>query len=245
MCSFKIAAIKVLRKSKEPLHYDEITKRAIEQDLIVTSGATPDATMNSRITSDIKHEKDKSAFIRIKPGIFQLNPKYSKEEQKQKEKQEIIEIEEKEIETKHSRFIGKAGEHLVVSKLLFQEFNANVMSVDEGIDIVATRKDRLYNIQVKTANEKYEKYVDDINISSYQKHNSSNTFYIFVLRGKEENFLILPYVEVQKNIDQKNIRVIDHGKRYRVNFTLRDGNIYLGNLKNDATYFKNNWGLII
>ncbi len=57
MCSFKIAAIKVLRKSKEPLHYDEITKRAIEQDLIVTSGATPDATMNSRITSVLSTKK--------------------------------------------------------------------------------------------------------------------------------------------------------------------------------------------
>ncbi len=245
MASFKIAAIKVLRKSKESLHYNEITKQAIDQNLIVTSGATPDATMNAQITLDIKHKKDKSAFIRIKPGIFQLNPKYSQEEQKQEEKQEIIEIEEKEIETKRSQFIGKAGEHLVVSKLLFQEFNANIMSVDDGIDIVATRKDRLYNIQVKTANEKYGKYVADININSYQKYNSSNTFYIFVLRGKEENFLILPYVEVQKSIDQKNILVVDHGKRYRVNFTLRDGKIYLGNLKNDATYFKNNWDLII
>lgn len=118
------------------------------------------------------------------------------------------------------------------------------MSVDEGIDIVSTKNDRLYNIQVKTANEKYGKYVSDMNINSYQKHNSSNTFYIFVLRGNEENFLILPYVEVQKNIDQKNILVVDHGKRYRANITLRDGKLYLGNLKNDVTYFKNNWNLI-
>lgn len=165
-------------------------------------------------------------------------------EQKQEEKQELVETEDKEIETKSSQYIGKAGEHLVVSKLLFQGYNANIMSVDEGIDIVSTKNDRLYNIQVKTANEKYGKYVSDMNINSYQKHNSSNTFYIFVLRGNEENFLILPYVEVQKNIDQKNILVVDHGKRYRANITLRDGKLYLGNLKNDVTYFKNNWNLI-
>ena len=244
MVSFKLAAIKILRKSKEPLHYMEITKQTIEQNLIETSGSTPENTMNAQITSDIKFKKEKSAFIRVKPGIFKVNPKYTIEKQKQEEKQEILEIEEKEIETKSTQYIGKAGEHLVVSELLFKGFNANIMSVDEGIDIVATRNDKLYNIQVKTANEKYGKYVSDMNINSYQKHNSSNTFYIFVLRGEETNFLILPYVEVQKNIDQKNILVVDHGKRYRANITLRDKKIFLGNLKNDTTYFNNNWNLI-
>lgn len=242
--SFKIAAIKILRKSETPLHYQEITKKAIEENLIETSGATPEATMNAIISVDIKHKKENSAFTRVKPGIFVLNPNYTFEEQKNEEKLELAEAEEQESETKVSQFIGKAGEHLVVSKLLFQGYNANVMSVDEGIDIVATKNDRIYNVQVKTANEKYGKYVADMNISSYQKHHSSNTYYIFVLRGKEENFLILPYVETQKNIDQKNILVVGHGKRYRVNITLKDNKFYLGNLKNDATYFLNNWNLI-
>ncbi len=241
MTSFKMAAIKVLRKSKEPLHYQEITKMAIDQNLIETSGATPEATMNAQIAVDIKYKKDRSAFIKTRPGIFKLNPKYTHEEQMQEEKTEILDAGEREAETKHSQFIGKAGEHLVVSKLLFQEFNANIMSVDEGIDVVATKGDRVYNIQVKTANEKHGKYITDISISSYQKHNNSNTFYIFVLRGKEEKFMILPFNEIQKNIDQKNILVVNRGKRYRVNFRLKGGKIYIGNLDNDATYFENNW----
>ena len=244
MASFKLAAINVLRKSKKPLHYRDITKLAIEQSLIETSGLTPENTMNAQITSDIKFKKGKSAFIRSQIGIFKINPKYTLEEQKQEEKLEILENEEKEIETKSSQYIGKAGEHLVVSELLFKGFNANIMSVDEGIDIVATKNDKLYNIQVKTSNEKYGKYVSDMNTNSYQKYNSSNTFYIFVLRGEDVNFLILPYVEVQKNIDQNNILVIGHGKRYRANITLRDGKIYLGNLKNNVTYYHNRWNLI-
>lgn len=242
--SFKLAAIKILRKSKTSLHYQEITKRAIEQNLIETSGATPDYTMNAQITTDIKFKKEKSAFIRMKPGIFALNPNYTPEEEKKEENLELAEAEEQETETKRSQFIGRAGEHLVISKLLFQEYNANLTSVDDGIDVVATKNDRIYNIQVKTANEKYGKYVAGMNIISYQKHNVSNTFYILVLRGKNENFLILPYVEMQKNIDQKNILVVNHGKKYRVNVTRKDDKFYLGNLKNDATYFLNNWNLI-
>jgi hypothetical protein len=40
--SFKLAAIRVLQDAKAPLHIDEITKRALENSLIETSGATPD-----------------------------------------------------------------------------------------------------------------------------------------------------------------------------------------------------------
>lgn len=244
MVSFKLAAINVLRKSKESLHYQEITKQAIEQNLIETSGLTPDATMNAQITRDIKLKKEKSAFIRVKPGIFKINPNYTDKTQREEEKQEILQIEEKEIETKSTQYIGKGGEYRVISELLFRGFNANVMSVDHGIDIVATKNDKLYNIQVKTANEKYGKYVSDININSYHRHNLSNTFYIFVLRGKNTNFLILPYVEAQKNIDQKNILIVDKSKRYRSNIILRDERIFLGKLSNDVTYYNNNWDLI-
>lgn len=49
MPSFKLAAIKVLRELKKPLHYKDITKRALEQNLIETSGSIPEATMNAQI----------------------------------------------------------------------------------------------------------------------------------------------------------------------------------------------------
>lgn len=88
MVSFRLAAIKVLRESEEPLHYEEITKRALEQGLIETSGATPEATMNAQIAINIKHKKENSAFIRTKPGYFYLNPKYAEEEEKEEERDE-------------------------------------------------------------------------------------------------------------------------------------------------------------
>lgn len=38
-----------------------------------------------------------------------------------------------------TQYTGRVGEHRVVSELLFRGYNASIMSVDEGLDIVATR----------------------------------------------------------------------------------------------------------
>ena len=134
---------------------------------------------------------------------------------------------------------------MVVSELLFRGYNASIMDGDEGLDIVATKGERLYNIQVKTSNEnKFNNYVFGLRVTSFEKHNRNNTFYVFVLKGGETRFLILPYFEIQKNIDQQNIRVIDKGQRYRVNMSIRDDKLYLGNRDNEMSYFINNWNLI-
>ena len=113
MVSFKLAAIKILKESKEPLHYEEITRRALENNLIETSGATPESTMNAQIASDIKHKNLNSAFIRTKPGCFSLNPNFTEKEEKEEEADEIIKEEELK-ENISTQYIGKAGEYLVV-----------------------------------------------------------------------------------------------------------------------------------
>lgn len=243
MASFKLAATRVLREAKQPLHYEEITRRAIEQNLVETTGATPEATMNAQLSVDIKIKKERSAFVRVKPGIFSLNPNYTEEKQDEEEKGE--QAREEDTERVSTQYIGKAGEHLVVSELLFRGYNASIMSVDEGLDIVATKDERLFNIQVKTSTEnRYNYYVFDLRISSFERHNRNNTFYIFVLKGRDTNFLILPYVEIQRNIDQNNILVVNKGTRYRVNIRIREGKLYLGNKENDASYFMNHWDIV-
>jgi Holliday junction resolvase len=244
LASFRLTAIKILKEANQPLHYEEITKRAIDKKMIETQGATPEATMNAIIGRDIKFNKERSPFRRLKQGLVELNPNYTEQELEKEEKEE--KEQEKESETiSQSQYIGSAGEHRVVSELLFRGYNASTMSVDEGLDIVATKDNKLFNIQVKTANEnKFNKYVYDIRKISFEKFDAGNTFYIFILRGKETNFLILPSMEIEKNIQQKNILVVGHGKRYRVNLSIKDGKSYLGNLNNDATFFLNNWSLL-
>ncbi|MGI0011402.1 MAG: winged helix-turn-helix domain-containing protein [Nitrosopumilaceae archaeon] len=74
--SFRRAAIIILKESKNPLHYKEITKRAIKGNILKTHGVTPAATMNSTMYRDITYKKEKSAFVKVKRAYFTLNPKY-------------------------------------------------------------------------------------------------------------------------------------------------------------------------
>lgn len=244
MNTFKQAAIEILKKAEKPLHYSEITRQALELGILETEGATPEATMNAQIIVDIKRKGESSDFIKTAPGKFSLNQ--NKKDirptptivEKEKEDEEKIVVE--------SGFTGKAGEHLVCSELLFRGFNASIMSVDIGMDIVAVKDRQLYSIQVKTSNlNRFNTYVFDVRKVSFERHSSSSIFYIFLLHGKKENhFLILPFLEMEKKVHEKAILTVNHGKSYRVNIKFRDGKVYLGTLDHEMSYFLDNWNLI-
>lgn len=164
--------------------------------------------MNAQISVDIKSFGVKSAFIRPKPGIFSINPNF--DEKKENAVASILEKEEKILKeeigkiTLETGYTGKAGEHLVCSELLFRGFNASIMSVDVGMDIVAMKENRLYTIQVKTANlNKFDTYVFDVRKVSFERHSSGNVFYVFVLRAdKKSDFVIVPFHEMEKSVHQ-------------------------------------------
>ena len=147
-----------------------------------------------------------------------------------------------------SGFTAKAGEYLVCSELLFRNFNASVMSVDVGVDIVAVKgENQLFGIQVKTANlnKRQNTFIFDIRKVAFDRHNNSSTYYIFVCVGEDKNdFLILPFHEMEKKVSENAIKEVDHGKRYRVNIKFRDGNVHLGTKEHEMKYFLNNWNLI-
>lgn len=244
MNTFKQSAIEILKKSKKPLHYAEITRLALESGLLETEGATPEATMHSQIAVDIKHKGRGSYFIRTAPGTFSLN--LNRKQIKETPKIKEAEKEEEEKIVIDGGFTGKGGEHLVCSELLFRGFNASIMSVDVGIDIVAVKENQLFGIQVKTSNlNRFDTYVFDIRKVSFERHSNGNVYYIFVLHGEKRNhFLILPFHEVEKKIHEKAILEIMGGKRLRVNIKFRNDKIYIGNMNHEMSYFLDNWGLI-
>lgn len=241
--TFKDAAIKILSESKTPLHYREITQLALDNVYIETTGATPEATMAAQISTDIKTKKEKSSFIKVAEGTYKLNPDISFTE-KPEEKREIEELEE--VIKLESGYTGKAGEYLVCSSLLFRGFNASIMSVDVGLDIVATKDNKMFGIQVKTANlNKFDTYVFDVRKVSFERHSSGNVYYIFVLHDvNSTDFIILPFHELQKNVAEKNILEVGGGKRFRINIKVRADNVFLGNKLNNINFFKNNWDII-
>lgn len=209
-----------------------------------TEGATPEASMYAQITVDIKNKGDGSDFVKTAPGTFGLNT--NKKEIKETPK--IVEAEKAEEEKIfiEGGFTGKGGEHLVCSELLFRGFNASIMSVDVGMDIVAVKDNQLFGIQVKTSNlNSFDTYVFDIRKVSFERHSNGNIFYIFVLHGENKsNFLILPFHEVEKKVHEKAILEVGHGKRYRVNIKFRNDKVYLGNMDHEMGYFLNNWELV-
>jgi len=75
--SWKEAIKKVLEETEVPLHYTEISEQILSRGYYETDGATPAATVSAQITASIKHEGDRSPFVRIGKGIFTLKAKTS------------------------------------------------------------------------------------------------------------------------------------------------------------------------
>ena len=70
--SYLDAAYSLLQEAGKPLHYRDLTRAAIERKLIEPEGATPEATMNARLASEIKKKGANSRFTRSGPGVFTL-----------------------------------------------------------------------------------------------------------------------------------------------------------------------------
>lgn len=71
--SFADAAVKILETSGVPLHYRIITQKALDQALIQTTGKTPENTLSSVLSVDIKQNSHQSRFVRVRPGVFGLS----------------------------------------------------------------------------------------------------------------------------------------------------------------------------
>jgi len=73
--SWRDAIIRVLNEAQGPLHYSEISEQILSRGYYKTDGATPAATVNAQISASIKHDGDKSPFVRVDKGTFGLRTK--------------------------------------------------------------------------------------------------------------------------------------------------------------------------
>jgi hypothetical protein len=142
-----------------------------------------------------------------------------------------------------SQFTGAAGEYAVLSELLFRGFNSSKMTVDDGIDVVASKDEKYFHIQVKTANERSGAFGATIKTASFR--HSSNVFYIVVLRANSGVRYVNDYIILQSG-DIK--RMILEGKLKEgatINLRLApEGNRLLLNGSVDVSVYRNNWDLI-
>jgi len=226
----------------------------------------------SKIVKGKRVENKESTFIRLsngkqgyKKGIYALRPK-SKQKPIIKTDKDGIYIPtqptlfplDKKIQPKikiesinplaglSTTHIGKAGEFAVVSELLFRGYNANSMTVDDGIDIVASKNGHFFLIQVKTTAYKDDAFTINIEKNSYQRYNDSYIFYIIVIRCINNNipvnqYLILGARDIEKWVANNLIGQTE--KCYTITLKQFDGGIYIcrGNKNENVTFHLNNF----
>lgn len=69
--TFLEAALNILSREKRPLHFKELTERAMTKKLLTFVGRTPEVTMQTQLTAAVKKAPG-NPFVRVKPGVFGL-----------------------------------------------------------------------------------------------------------------------------------------------------------------------------
>lgn len=164
--------------------------------------------------------------------------------------------EEKEIPLKDfpnkPLFWGRAGETYIVAELMYRGFNASLLPVDLGVDVIAIKDSKTFYFQVKNIN--FDKVVSrtiPITTSSFSKNQSSNMFYVFVLqRGQRKNVLFLPYQKMHELISKKLIVFDKDSKDFSICISLNEKvvNICLPTDRTkyeDVSSYLDDWDVIV
>jgi hypothetical protein len=173
------------------LHVNEIARIAVQQNR--TFSLTGDefvGRLQGALAQNLKLKTRKPTFAKVegKKGVFKRGWYRVKVE---RTPTAAAQIEPPETD---KSFTGAAGEHAVMSELLFWEFNASVMAVDDGIDLVASKNNKYFHVQVKTSAEQDGgRFNYAIKYNSFKQHDSAIMFYVFVLRRRLRNeYIIIP-----------------------------------------------------
>jgi hypothetical protein len=192
--SFVDEIVSILGDADTSMHVDEIAL------LLASTGTTDEdiKTLSNRIASTLSaHVKSNAAKVmrttrdgRTK-GIYKIK--------KPKVKTPLLPT--PDVSELSTNYVGKAGEHAVMSELLFWGFNVSLMAVDEGIDVIATKANKYFHIQVKTTGGRNAQGAFSFGIDrrKFERNNSAHTFYILVMRDVSvTRFVVLPSNEISR-----------------------------------------------
>jgi len=75
--TWRQAIERVLGSSPVPLDATQITERIIADGLRKNLGQTPSATVQAQLAASIKHDGDRSPYVRVAKGVFALKSKWT------------------------------------------------------------------------------------------------------------------------------------------------------------------------
>ena len=146
-------------------------------------------------------------------------------------------------------YVGRAGECAVMSELLFHGYNANMMLVDEGVDIVAVKDNIYYYVQVKTT------YVRDngniicqIDIDRYDQYIGKQIRYFIVARSKEKDsdrniFFMFTPDKLDEAIHEKCIKRGERGVSVKIKFNTSGQPVLYDEKEMSISYYMNKFEL--
>jgi hypothetical protein len=163
-------------EGKKTLHVNRMSELADELGVIPFGETTESlakrlsqylsANVRSKNPSFSKVSNKKGGYLK---GVYRLKPQKTLP---------LTPVVKTDVSTSYT---GKAGEFAVLSELLFRGFNASIMTVDEGIDVVASKANRYFHIQVKTANwTEGRPYSASIKTKAFQ--HGGDVYYFVVMR---------------------------------------------------------------
>lgn len=200
--SFLDEVVAVLEETGKAMHVNEIAERLGDSKLLAKEGQLALAgriatALSSHVQSASPRVQRTTRDGRSK-GIYRIK--------KIKIKTPILPT--PDVKDLTSNYVGKAGEYAVMSELLFWGFNVSLMSVDEGIDVIATKNNEYFHIQVKTTSACNDKGVFGFGIErkKFERNNKAHTFYILVMRDDSATrYVVLPSSEISRLIGAGHI----------------------------------------
>lgn len=71
--SMSEAAFDLLCRAEKPMHYRDLTDRALKSKLILTAGKTPEQSLRSQIAMEIRRKGKRSRFLAKGNGVYSLS----------------------------------------------------------------------------------------------------------------------------------------------------------------------------
>jgi hypothetical protein len=180
------------------MHVDDIAGAAVNSNKNLGLSAEDfSKRLQAALPANLKLKTSKPSFVRVLGNKGQYKRGWYRVKQ---DKTGTVVAQVTPPDNADKNFVGKAGEFAVMSELLFWGYNASVMTVDSGIDVVASKDNKYFHIQVKTSVEKDGdgRFQFSIKNNSFISQNGSNMFYVFVLRrGLTNEFVIIPSSHLQ------------------------------------------------
>ena len=140
--SFTESALRILEAANAPMHYRDITRHALEHNLLNTEGKTPEATMYAQILQEVQRRQrrgDQQRFSFLGKGIITLlrsEPKgleYQVEEANRKVRSTLLERIKKMPPGDFEELIGQ-----LLAAIGFADVEVTSRSKDGGIDVRGT-----------------------------------------------------------------------------------------------------------